>query len=356
MMEALNNMPHLLIDASLPYYNEIFYSDFTISIFCSPEELQHKLYKQPNLYNGIICRSTLTINRSHFDLPSSIQFIATASSGIDHIDRNYLVSKQISLFDAKGSNANAVADYVFSVLAYFESYLGTTRPDLFELRTIGIIGYGAVGQCVAKRLHSLNKTIKIYDPWLAEYSNNTLNDILSCDAISIHANLHDNEPYPSRHLINLATLKKLKPGALVINAARGGLVDERALLKLKQKIYYCTDVYDNEPHINPNIIQMATLCTPHIAGHSIEAKINAVVLLAKQIYRYYSLPVPSDYLKNICNFYKPYAINSNNWQNEFLEFYNPINETNILKKSQNLANDFLELRSQHKNRHDVAWI
>jgi erythronate-4-phosphate dehydrogenase len=333
-------MINMIADASLQDLHSFFSDEFQITLFHNSEDLQKNIQNQ----DVLLCRSTLKVDVTMLK-NSTINCIATVSSGTDHIVQDVLQTQTIQLIDAKGANACAVADYVVASLAYCEqrSYVAGKK--------VGIIGAGAVGQAVAQHLEGLHYFVQSYDPLRAThdtlFKSCTLTDLFDCDVLCVHANLHATEPYPSRHLLDALFFSKLKPHTIVINAARGNLVDEAALLACSQPIYYCTDVYANEPFLNPALIQYATLCTPHIAGHSVEAKRRALWLVSQKLHRYYNLNSPS-----VCvqtdhqeQFYRIQKLTT--WQSEILNLYNPELETTLLKQSQDLTQTFLDVRKAH---------
>lgn len=277
----------------------------------------------------------------------SLRYVATASSGSDHIDKSYLARTKIELIDAKGSNAIAVADYIIATLAFLQKYKG------FSGSKAGVIGVGEVGARVVGRLKAAGMTLLCNDPLKADlgFANHSLEELIECDLISIHANLHDSSPSPSRDLLDERLLKQLKPGTVIINAARGGIVNEEALLRQKSLIY-CTDVYNNEPTINKKIVDLASLCTPHIAGHSIEAKYRAVAMLSESLHARFNLKPPLHQLPAVA-LEMPLPLTSD-WQDLVLALYNPGNETVLLKTSHSLALRFQTLRKAHQNRHDFC--
>ncbi len=251
------------------------------------------------------------------------------------------------MIDAKGANAIAVADYVIATLAFLQKYKG------FSGSKAGVIGVGEVGSRVVSRLKAAGMTLLCNDPFITDlgFANNSLEELVECDLITIHANLHDSPLYPSKDLLNEGLLKQLKPGTVIINAARGGIVNEEALLKQKSLIY-CTDVYNNEPNINKEIIKLATLCTPHIAGHSIEAKYRAVAILSEILHARLNLKPPARQLPAV-TIEMPLPLTSA-WHDLVLALYNPGNETALLKTSHSLELRFQTLRKAHQNRHDFC--
>jgi len=131
----------------------------------------------------------------------------------------------------------------------------------------------------------------------------------------------------------------------------GGIVNEHALIKAFSTMHYCTDVYSNEPAIQKDIVDNCLLATPHIAGHSIEAKYRAVELISKKIHQRLELPFP-----NYLSPDKPIALdyNNNSWQQWALTVYNPANETRLLKQATALEQAFNTLRKNHQFRHDFT--
>jgi erythronate-4-phosphate dehydrogenase len=277
----------ILADASLPNLLDCFPRPFEITLYHHNDEVSERLSNQDIL----LCRSTLKINPTLLNRHAP-RVVATASSGIDHVDETLVQSGRIQLLDAKGSNAASVADYVLACLAFMQKNHG------FCGATAGIIGLGAVGTVVAKRLKTMNFDVLCYDPPKSlaspNFAGRSLEDILACDLICIHASLHDRAPFPSRQLIGEKQLALIRENTLIINASRGNIVSESAVLQSKTPFFYCTDVYASEPVIRDALVDFATLCTPHIAGHSVEAKETAIRVLSQKLHQYYGLPMPED--------------------------------------------------------------
>ncbi|CDZ78632.1 Erythronate-4-phosphate dehydrogenase [Legionella massiliensis] len=336
----------ILADASLPGLLEAFPKPFELSFYKDMQDLSRLLKDQSIL----LCRAALKVNKRLLE-GSTLSYVATASSGTDHIDTNYLEQNEIKLIDAKGANAQAVADYVIASIAYLQRFQG------FSGINAGVVGMGEVGSRVTKRLEATGMHVFCYDPPKAAqdptFISCSVESLKHCDLISIHANLHDKPPYPSHNLFDETLLSQLKPGVVIINAARGGIVNEIALLT-QPNLRYCTDVYSNEPAISKAIVDFATLCTPHIAGHSIEAKLRAVHMISEKLHACFSLRPPS-WQPTLVNPDTP-AWNSENWQDFILSLYNPFNETKLLKAADNVELSFQQLRKAHQNRHEFCKI
>lgn len=333
----------ILADATLPGLNQAFPKPFHLTLYQHPDEITQLLPGQEVL----LCRSTLKVNHSLLK-SHQVRFIATASSGRDHLDQQWLRSQNIQIIDAKGSNARSVADYVVSCLAYLD------QQQLISGNKAGIIGLGMVGVQVATRLQALNFQTVAYDP-LKEmqepaFESCPIEVLHQVDLLCLHAELHDNQPYPSMNLIDKQFLAKLKPGCIIINAARGGIINEEELLRTQQALTYCTDVYLNEPAIDKRIIDKAILCTPHIAGHSLEAKYLAVAMISETLHHIAGLPLPqfaTPEMTGILRLEKDMT-----WQESVLTIYNPLNETLQLKEAVDKESAFLRLRKSHQQRHD----
>ncbi|CEG56429.1 4-phosphoerythronate dehydrogenase [Legionella fallonii] len=335
----------ILADASLPGLDIAFPKPFILSLYSNEQELCSMLDGQDIL----LCRSTLKVNQELLK-EHHLKCVATATSGTDHLDHFFLRSQNIPIIDAKGSNASSVADYVIASLAYLD------QQHLITSKHVGIIGMGEVGKRVYARLKAANFHIQPYDPpreqWDQQFKSCELEQLLAMDILCIHAELHNIAPYPSLNLLNKDFLDQLKPGCIIINAARGGIVNEEALLKTQQNLIYCTDVFLNEPSIDKRIVEKATLCTPHIAGHSLEAKWTAVAVVSEKLHELIGLPVPQFDLPP-----QDLQITLNqtqSWQELILSLYNPFAETSYLKQAHSKEEAFLKLRKQHQKRHDFS--
>ncbi|STY28721.1 erythronate-4-phosphate dehydrogenase [Legionella wadsworthii] len=335
---------NILADASLPGLEKAFPLPFHLTKYNNPEEITDLLPGQDILF----CRANLKVNKSLLK-NHCLRYVATASSGTDHLDHRWLKSQNIQIIDAKGANARAVADYVVSCVAYL------TQAQLYQGNKIGIIGLGHVGSHVAYRLHAVGFDIFKFDPLKEKKDTNhfrscSLEELYQADLLCVHAELHDQPPYPSMNLIDKNFLNRLKPGCVLINAARGGIVNEKDLLQSPKPFIYCTDVYLNEPDIDAHIIDKAILCTPHIAGHSIEAKYTAVAMVSTMLHQLTGLSLPQFFkpkINQVIHFEHDEA-----WIESVLKIYNPLDETLCLKQATQKKNAFLELRKNHRNRHD----
>lgn len=335
----------ILADATLPGLSCAFPKPFELTLYDNPAYIPQLIENK----NILICRSTLKVTE-YLLKNATLDYVATASSGTDHIDESFLNSRGIQLLDAKGSNATAVADYVVASLAFLQKHKN------FKGTKAAVIGVGQVGTKVLERLAAAGLQVIAYDPPKSRYDNNfiscSLEAVTECDLITIHANLHFSQPDASFNLINNTVIKNLKPNCVIINASRGGIVNEEELIQQQKPLLYCTDVYNNEPAISADIVNFATLCTPHIAGHSLEAKKEAVIMLSQKLHTAYGLALPEYTLPSAIP--TPPLKDGHTWQDYILSLYNPIEETKKLKAASHLEATFLSARKAHQHRHDFA--
>lgn len=220
----------------------------------------------------LLVRSVTRVNRELL-AGSKIKFVGSATIGADHIDLDYLRDNGITFAHAPGSNAQAVVEYVLSAML-------ALHPDR-RIGRVGIVGYGNTGSRLAKLLDTLGIECLVNDPPLQADGFKarklvSLEEIRSADIISLHVPLTDTGLYPTRHLVNETFLRDLAPECLLINTSRGPVVDNAALSKHldNNRMQVVLDVWENEPAINNELLRKVGLGTPHIAGYSLEGRLN----------------------------------------------------------------------------------
>ena len=230
----------------------------------------------------LLVRSVTTVDESLL-AGTAVRFVGTATSGVDHIDQQYLRQHGIGFAHAPGSNANSVVEYVLAAIAACGDHL----ERLLAGGSAGIIGYGLIGKAVARQFSALNIPHKICDPWLDQATIShraTLAEVLACDVITAHAELTLEQPWPSYHLLDASALASISPHSLLINASRGAVVDSAALLHLLKRggaPQVVLDVWEGEPSIDLDLLKLVDLATPHIAGYSLDGKWLATHMLCE---------------------------------------------------------------------------
>lgn len=231
----------------------------------------------------LLVRSVTKVDRALLE-GSSVAFVGSATIGTDHVDQAYLAEQGIRFAHAPGCNANAVVQYDLSVLS-------NLQPD-WQQCTVGIVGCGNVGGRVYQTIKSLGVNCLVYDPFLSVEQIPDLVDfqsVLAADVICVHTPLTTDGPFPTEHLFNAEVLAGLRENTLLINAGRGAVIDNTALLALLKrgsKLRVALDVWEPEPDINPELLERVLLATPHIAGYSREGKVRGTEMLAEDFYQW----------------------------------------------------------------------
>jgi erythronate-4-phosphate dehydrogenase len=229
----------------------------------------------------LLVRSVTHVGRELLD-GSRVRFVASATIGFDHVDRDYLRSRSIAFATAPGSNATSAAEYVVSALLALGERGGFALPG----RRVGIVGCGNVGSRVRDRLAALGCECLVNDPPLHERGGHDdfveLDELHQADIISLHVPLERGGRHPTRHLVDKAFLRRLKPGAVLINTARGAVVDNAALaamLSERRDLRVVLDVWEGEPAIAAPLLEQVSLGTPHIAGYSLDGKLRGTEMI-----------------------------------------------------------------------------
>jgi erythronate-4-phosphate dehydrogenase len=233
----------------------------------------------------LLIRSVTPVNAALLD-HSRVQFVATATIGTDHVDEPYLARRGIGFASAAGSNANSVAEYVIAAL------LELADRHRFRLRdkTLGVIGVGHVGSKVVRYARALGLRVLENDPPRQRAEH--LPAFVSLDRVLTEADLvtlHVPLDATTRHLLHRDNLEKF----MLLNTARGAVVDNRALLKAldaDRLPAVVLDVWENEPDISPELLDVVDLGTPHIAGYSFDGKVAGTRMIYAAACRHLGVP------------------------------------------------------------------
>ena len=227
----------------------------------------------------LLVRSVTRVDRNLL-AGSPVRFVGTCTIGTDHLDLDYFAEAGIAWSSAPGCNARGVVDYVLGSLLALAERCGA---DLSK-RHYGVVGAGQVGGRLVEVLKGLGWQVLVCDPprQAAEGGDFvSLETILAeCDTISLHTPLDAG----TRHLLDAERLARLRPGAWLINASRGAVVDNRALrtlLESRDDVQAVLDVWEGEPEVDVALARLCRLATPHIAGYSLEGKLRGTA----QIYQ-----------------------------------------------------------------------
>ncbi len=217
----------ILADQNMPLVESFFCEIGEVTRFdgrnLQPDELKN--------VDILLTRSVTKVNKILLARADKLKFVGTATIGIDHIDTSLLASANISFSSAPGCNAIAVAEYVISALLAYAQETSTALKD----KTIAIIGVGNIGACLASKLKGLGLTILLCDPVRQQAgtldSHVALDEALArADIVTFHVPLVKQGPHKTVHLLDASRIAALKPGTVIINASRGDVIDNQALL------------------------------------------------------------------------------------------------------------------------------
>ena len=275
----------VIIDKGIPFLEGVFPPEIDVR-YLSPEEITPEAV---HYADALFVRTRTQINKGLLH-GSNVRFVATATIGFDHIDQEFCREAGIHWVSCPGCNAQAVCDYVEEAIAYL-------RPQQSQL-TIGVVGYGYVGKLVAKMAQRRGYQVLLSDPPLG--IGMSLEELAPlCDVLTFHTPLTRTGKYPTYHLCNADILRRCQPNTLIINAARGGVIDEQALLSTlntqRSTLNYTTaiDCWENEPNLNQELLKKVDLASFHIAGYSIQGKMNASEMCLRAFCEFFSLPILS---------------------------------------------------------------
>ena len=304
---------------------------------------------------------------------TSIKFVASATAGTDHVDKNFLKEVGIPFYHAPGCNASSVVEFITAALFS----MAQRRNVRLEGKCIGILGAGNVGGRLARRVEALGMKVLACDPPLLEANPEAasrhafveLGEMIDeADIISLHVPLVLDGKYPTFHLFDAERILAMKKGAWLLNASRGAVISNDALKTVIQKEHLdavVLDVWEGEPAIDSALLQMVDLGTAHIAGYSYEGKVNGTIMVYDAFMDHFGMdptwdseeilaPMPGDSLDLQLPFTKEYdhqAVLSYLVQ----QMYDIEADNQLLKESLAVPNDeraafFLKLRKQYQRR------
>lgn len=223
----------------------------------------------------LVCRSTVGVDEKLLS-GTPVKFVGTCTIGTDHVDQDYLRKNGIGFAAAPGCNANSVSEYFVAALLEFAA----ARDWPLTGKTVGVVGVGNVGKRVADKARALGLRVLLNDPPRAAAEGGAdfipLPELLAqSDIVSLHVPLARDGAYPTFQMAGEAFFAGLKPGAFFLNASRGKVVCEEALLRALRagKLAGAVlDVFFREPSIPPELHELLFAATPHIAGHSFDGK------------------------------------------------------------------------------------
>ena len=239
----------------------------------------------------LVVRSVTKVNEQLLK-NSNVKFVGSATAGIDHVDTEYLKGKGIGFASAPGSNSNSVAEYVISALLL----LDRKGKISLDKSSLGVVGVGNVGSKVVKKAKGLGIKVLQNDPPLKRETKDKvflgLDELMDCDVITLHVPLNLSGEDKTLNLFDENRIKKMKPGSILINTSRGRVVEQTALKSALKKCHLSgaiLDVWEKEPDIDKETLELIDIGTSHIAGYSYDGKVKGTKMVFDAVCEFFSM-------------------------------------------------------------------
>lgn len=283
----MKDIMKIIADENIPFVKECFSSVGDVTTVHG-RKITKEILKDAD---ALLVRSITKVNKDLLE-GTNVKFVATATIGFEHVDIEYLKSKKIGFASAPGSNANSVAEYVTSAL------LNLAEKYHFDItkKSIGIVGVGNVGSRVEKKAKTLGMKVVLNDPPLKRQTGDEkyreMDEIFGCDIITLHTPLTKEGIDKTYHMADEKFFSSMKNGAIFFNTCRGGVHETAALKKAisSKKLSACVlDVWEKEPEIDIELLEMVDFGTPHIAGYSYDGKVIGMIMIYEAFCRFFGI-------------------------------------------------------------------
>lgn len=335
-----NNYIRLIIEKNIPFVKGLLDEYATIQ-YLAPEDITPTAVRE---CDGLMIRTRTRCDDALL-AKSEVKMIATATIGTDHIDLDYCAGRSITVVNAPGCNAPAVAQYVFASLLHT-----VNRP--LAAHTIAVVGVGHVGSIVARWAKGFDMKVMLCDPFRQDAEGGdewySLDEVAAkADIITFHTPLTREGAHPTFHMADADFFAKCRRMPVIINTARGPVIDTAALKEAKrlgQVGPLVIDCWENEPAIDLELLASTSIATPHIAGYSAEGKKRASQMALDAITTFFMLPRVS------VEGEIPPAPAGTVSKADVLATYDPVAETKALKAH---PEDFEKMRNTYSLRTEV---
>lgn len=233
--------------------------------------------------DALVVRSVTRVDGALLE-GSRVGFVGTATIGTDHVDTQWLARRGIAFASAPGCNARSVAEWVVAALLETEAI----RSESLAGRTLGIVGLGHVGSTVERLAPAIGLRLLRCDPPRERREGTAgwvdLDRLLAeSDAVTLHVPLVRGGDHPTRHLLSDRELARMAPGTVLLNSSRGSVVDGAALSRAIEAgagPLAVLDVWEGEPEPDPGLVARVALGSPHVAGYSLDGKVEGTRMVA----------------------------------------------------------------------------
>lgn len=319
----------VIIESHIPFIAGVLESRGHRVTYLPPEAITPQSVKNAD---ALIIRTRTRADRTLLQ-NSQVRHIATATIGTDHIDMSYCRDHGITVSNAPGCNAPAVAQYVIASLA------AVAGAEHLRGMCLGIVGVGHVGQIVERWAHGIGMNLLLCDPPRAK--NECADNFVDIEHIAAHADaitFHTPLDATTRHLCDRQLLQACRRKPIIINAARGAVTDTDALVDAIDSGMISAaviDCWEGEPAIDNRLLHRAAVATPHIAGYSFEGKLRASAMAARAIDQGIALDIP--------------PVAETPAMQAILDSYSPMPDTKALRAD---PDAFESLRNNYSYRHE----
>lgn len=341
----------LVADINIPYLKGVLDPYFDQVLLLPAKEITPEVVKDAD---ALLVRTRTHCN-AHLLEGSKVKFIGSATIGFDHIDTNYCRSKGIEWVNAPGCNSGAVQQWVAVVLLH----LSKKKNIDLKGRVLGVVGVGNVGKKVVEVGNALGMKVLCCDPPRKRTEN--LSDYVDIetiakqsDFITFHVPLSSSGADATLHMVNSTFLNSLKSDVVLLNSSRGEVIETNALIdaiQSKKVSAVALDVWEHEPNISLDLLKLVDIASPHIAGYSLEGKVNGTRMVVDALSRYFNLgvhpwspkPNPTDEKEMLD---KPLSL-----IDAIERSYNISTDDNQLRKA---PNEFEQIRSDYHLRREFS--
>jgi erythronate-4-phosphate dehydrogenase len=350
----------IYIDENMPHGSDFFSSFGEVITFSgrnvTPEQVQDA--------DILLVRSITKVNATLLSLNHKIKFVGTATIGTDHIDIDYLKQRNIAFNSAPGCNKVSVAEYVLSVLLV----LSETKQFTLTEKKVAIVGAGNTGTAVYDCLTGLGVTCVLYDPPLQASGDSRdfcdFETVLTADIITLHVPKTMQGPHKTFHLFDEKILRKLNSQQILINACRGEVIDNQALLLLcveKNAPILVLDVWEKEPNIEKSLLPFVDLATPHIAGYSLDGRARGTEMLYQSLCRLFNTQAvlkSTDFMakSNINEITISHHLNADLLKSLVHLIYDVRRDDALFRSKVNQANGFDQMRKNYPKRRELSTL
>lgn len=268
----------IVVDENMPHAQALF-AEFGEVIPLAGRQICAADLKE---VDALMVRSITRVDRALLADCPRLRFVGTATIGTDHVDQALLAERGIPFFSAPGCNKVSVGDYVLSALLVLAE---RHELDLGRM-SLAVIGAGNTGECVAGKAQALGMRVLRCDPPRARQEGASgfvdYQTALSADIVSFHVPITEQGQDASFHLLGAKEIARRPAGQILINASRGEVWDNEALLARQQgaaPLRLVMDVWEKEPEVLAALVPHTELATPHIAGYSLEGKARGTWML-----------------------------------------------------------------------------